>query len=334
MKKLDAILNRTIDRRRLIGTVGATLGASALLSACGVAAQPTPDGDDDVDAAILTFALNLEYLEAAFYLAAVGRLDELTALGGSAPVILPDGVAGTNPSAGFSAEVRAFANQLADHELAHVVFLRAALGDVLGAPVADRPTLDFSGSFAAAAEAAGVLAAGQGAAFNPFANELFFLHGTFVFEDVGVSAYNGAAPFVTNGPIVLQNAAGILAAEAYHAGAVRLRLYQERNVVAIPGSISGTGVDMQVEEVVQRISDLRGAVGGGKDAGITFTSGPAMGELVLAPLDANAVAFARTPREVANITFLSSGMASGGFFPDGFSVPGSLSGDIGFLLSL
>lgn len=331
---IDNMLERPIDRRRLIGGLGAALGASALLSACGVAANPSPPEDEDVDAAILTFALNLEYLEAGFYLAAVGRLGELTALGGDAAVILPEGVAGTNPSAGFSAEVREFANELAEHELAHVKFLRAAIGDVLMQSVADRPTLDFSGSFAAAAEAAGILATGQGAAFNPFANELFFLHGTFVFEDVGVTAYNGAAPFVTNAPIVLQNAAGILAVEAYHSGAVRLALYQEKDTVAIPASVSGTGADMRVEEVAQRISDLRGAVGGGKDAGITFTSGSRAGEMLISPLDANAVAFARTPREVANIVFLSSGMASGGFFPDGFAVPASLSGDVNFLLSL
>nr|MBA2666412.1 ferritin-like domain-containing protein [Trueperaceae bacterium] len=152
----------------------------------------------------------------------------------------------------------------------------------------------------------------------------------------GVTAYNGAAPFVTNKPIVLQNAAGILAVEAYHSGAVRHALYMNKDVVAIPASISGTGSDMQVEEVVQRISDLRAAVGNGKDAGITFTSGARDGDFIVAPVDANAVAYARTPREVANIVFLSEGQGMGGFFPDGFSITddAGIISDIQFLLSL
>ncbi|MBA2666287.1 MAG: ferritin-like domain-containing protein, partial [Trueperaceae bacterium] len=222
--QFNKVLGKRIDRRTMISSMG-VVGAGALLTACGVRAEPEPPMTDNVDAAILTFALNLEYLEAGFYLAAVGRINELKAIGGNADIILPDGVEGTNPSDAWSDGVREFANELAEHELAHVKFLRSALGDVLGVPVADRPTLNFSGSFAAAAEAAGILAAGEGAAFNPYANELFFLHGTFVFEDVGVTAYNGAAPFVTNKPIVLQNAAGILAVEAYHSGAVRHALY-------------------------------------------------------------------------------------------------------------
>jgi hypothetical protein len=331
--KFESVFKAKMDRRRLLGNLG-MMGAGAVLAACTPALGGEPPEAPNRDAAILNFALNLEYLEAGFYLAAVGRLDELRAIGGDADIRLPAGVAGSNPSESFSREVREFAEELAADELAHVKFLRVALGDVLGEPVATRPTLDFSGSFAAAAEAAGILRQGEGMAFNPYANELFFLHGTFVFEDVGVTAYNGAAPFVTNAEIVLQNAAGILAVEAYHSGAVRKKLYQEKDVVAIPASISGTGSDMRVEGVVQRISDLRGAVGGGKDAGITFTSGAKAGQLNIAPVDSNGVAFPRTPREVANIVFLSDGQAQGGFFPDGLQFPAELAADVEFLLSL
>ena len=87
------------------------------------------------------------------------------------------------------------------------------------------------------------------AAFNPFANELFFLHGAFIFEDVGVTAYNGAAPYVTNKPIVLQNAGGILAVEAYHAGQIRTLLYGLRETM--------TPFGLPVADVVAGISKLR-----------------------------------------------------------------------------
>ncbi len=315
-----------VDRRRLLANLG-LLGTGAVITACGGSVigqpspNPTPTPTTNLDPAILNFALNLEYLEAAFYLAAVGRIDEINTVGGDAEIILPDGFDGMTSIAFDTPEIASYANEIANDELAHVLFLRAALGDVLNAPVADRPVLDLGPAFAAAAAAAFGLDAETAAAFNPFANELFFLHGAFIFEDVGVTAYNGAAPYVTNKPIVLQNAAGILAVEAYHAGQIRTLLYGLRE--------TQTPFGLPVADVVQGISDLRGSVGGGKDQGIVLD-----GEANINPTDENSVAFARTFRQVANIVYLADGTAQGGFFPNGITVPAGLEDAFGQLLAL
>ena len=356
------VLSATVDRRRLLGNLG-LLGAGAVMTACGgtvVGQVGAQQADDDYDAAVLNFALNLEYLEAAYYLAAVGRLEELPGYEAD-KVILPDGYTGTDPSTslyppftpGFTPQtvtkvstlVAEFAQEIAQDELNHVVFLRAAL-EAAGAPVADLPVLNLSSSFTTAATAAASLTNnGLGfdpADFNPFANDTFFLHGAFIFEDVGVTAYKGAARFIGDKDY-LEAAAGILAVEAYHAGLIRSFLYasdfRRENRYG--------GVDIWT--IVRAISDARDSLDGTSDLdqGIvgnatydtvmpTAHEGPDGRGANIVPTDENSIVFSRTPRQVANIVYLSpdTEFSEVSFFPEGISVPAGLEDDFSFLLSL
>jgi len=304
-------------RRDFLGKVG-LLGAGALLGSLSPAQAITPPPAKDLDVDILNFALNLEYLEAAFYMAAVGRLSELRAIGGNAAIILPDGTGkqprfdGTRPMNFGSRAVEAYAEEIAEDEFNHVKFLVKALGS----KAVPRPTLDIGPAFGAAAKAA--TKADAALAFSPYSNVvpgttksvrgLYFLHGAFIFEDVGVTAYKGASPLITNAGY-LEAAAGILAVEAYHAGEVRTLLYKERN--------SQTGFGVNVKTLIGLISALRGAVGGGKDQGIVKTV-RGMEKANILPTDTDSIAFSRSVAEVLPIVYLG-GKGKGGFFPNGLN---------------
>ena len=302
--------SNAISRRQLLRSA-ALLGAGAVVSGAGISgtgfaqtAAPAMKADIDVD--VLNFALNLEYLEAEFYLAAVGRkpsYETSGVVGGAEAMNKGSSVIGgqrvkfSNNALGRA--VREYAEEIATDEENHVKFLRAALGDKAVA----RPTIDIGPAFAAAGAAASKNAI---KGFNPYANELFFLHGAFIFEDVGVTAYKGAAALITN-PAYLEAAAGILAVEAYHAGIVRTLLYQNRSTVAAAG--------LKVEQIVAAISDLRDAVDGtdDRDQGIVMA-----GKANLVPTDANSIAFSRSTDQVLSIVYLG-GKGKGGFFPNGLN---------------
>jgi hypothetical protein len=168
---------------------------------------------------------------------------------------------------------------------AHVDFLRAALGS---AAVAE-PTIDLVNSFNILAQAAGL-----GQTFNPFASETNFLIGAFVFEDVGVTAYHGAARYIQDKDY-LDAAAGILAVEAYHASNIRTVMYERG--LTIPA---------------QLISNLRNTLGGaGTDQGIVLN-----GKANIIPANKNGIAFERTPEEVLNIVYAGGAPNDFGFFPN------------------
>lgn len=289
-----------LNRRQALKQLG-VVGTGAVLGGVISGCTPSMASKKNIDVDVLNFALNLEYLEAAFYLAATGRIGELYAAGGgNADIRFPSGFNGTSPIPGLSDAVRQYAEEIANDELAHVKVIRGALG----AKAVDRPVLDLGPAFDAAGQAA---SGGAIKGFNPFANELFFLHGAFIFEDVGVTAYKGAARLLTDDSAggVLDTAAGILAVEAYHAGEIRTILYSRKDQPAAAG--------LTVEQVTQAISNLRGSVGGGKDQGITLN-----GKANIVVTDNNGVAFGRSTTEVLAIVYLG-GTGKGGFFPNGLN---------------
>ncbi|GAB3681248.1 ferritin-like domain-containing protein [Salinisphaera aquimarina] len=301
-------------RRRFLTNTGmfsAGLIGSTLLAACNSDydnAAMAQDGDTNpfTDIDILNFALNLEYLEAEFYLYAAtgsGIPREMTTgtgmqgtVSGGAMVNFAD-----PDDAMFGTIVREYANEIAVDEYDHVKTLRGALGS---AAVAE-PQIALDTAFRAA----------LGADFDYTANPTNFLLAAFIFEDVGVTAYKGAAPLIQD-PNILSVAAGFLAAESYHSGLIRTILYSQARR-------SG---NQDLFNTVQTISNARDSFDDGgaadKDQGIAPTDDVPMGATGQAsnivPLDDNGVAYGRTPDDVLNVVYLTADEANqGGFFPAG-----------------
>lgn len=279
---------------RQMGAVAAFGSAAFAISGTSAHAQAAPsDGD------VLNFALNLEYLEANFYSYAVfGTPIDTKYTSGSGNI----GAATGGRKVTFTDPVVAqYAKEIAQDEIAHVDFLRTNLGDAKVAQPAIDVGTDPNGAFSSAARAAGLISAGQ--SFDPYANDENFLLGAFIFEDVGVTAYKGAAPLITN-KTYLEAAAGILAVEAYHAGLVRTVLY--RKGIATPALIDATEAISNARDSLDGTSDV--------DQGIKGSGGASN----IVPLDANGVAYSRSAGQVLNIAYLNKmAVQRGGFFPSG-----------------
>lgn len=282
-----------VDSRRLLGRLGAgalAFGAMTALGAKRASAATVTDAD------VLNFALNLEYLEAEYYLRAVTGKGLPTSLGGlSGNVNAP-----SNTLVPFEIPALAYwAQRICNDEIAHVNFLRVGIA-AEGGTVAPEPKIDLVNSFTTLAIAAGLIVPGQ--TFNPFASEIDFLLGAYIFEDVGVTAYAGAAMLLTN-PDNIAYSASVLAVEAEHAGCIR-------SYLAEIGGGAATNA----------ISALRQKLSGVQDNG-TDLSASGGNPFSFANCDYNGQVFRRTPQEVLNVVYGApgTGVASGLFFPDGMT---------------
>jgi len=276
----------SLDRRTALKVMGA-LGTTTLIPSCATVTASPAGAVTDED--IFNFALNLESLETEYYLR------------GTTGRGMDDADAGTSPGAvnggkmvpWQNSDLREFMEEVAQNELAHVRFYRRALG----ARAVSRPAIDLAAGFAAAAKAAGL-----GDNFDPFASEMNFYLGGMLMEDVGVTAYHGAAPLLAS-KANLDAAAGILAVEAYHMGMARSTLYR-----------MGT----QARNAANAISDARDTLDGPSDVDQGIAVG---GRANIVPSDADGKAFSRTPQQVLRIVYLTdrAGVSGGGIFPNGMN---------------
>jgi len=284
-----------VEEQAISGRRAAMLLGGAALAGMALSPRAMAQAAAVTDTDILNFALNLEYLEAQFYtLATAGKTIDQIGIG----------ITSGSGSAGGSVTVKAgaavpfvtpllqqFAAETAKEEQNHVTFLRGALGTSAVA----MPNIDLMNSFNALAQAAGL-----GPTFDPFASETNFLLGAFIFEDVGVTAYSGAAGLISS-KTYLDKAAGILAVEAYHAGSIRTRIF---------------AAGSQAQMASQLIATARAKLDGtnNDDIGVGVSGGAA----TIVDADANSIAFSRTTAQVLKVVY-GGGTTSGAFFPNGLN---------------
>lgn len=334
------------SRRKMLSIGGAALAGMLFAETPKANAQTATYTDSD----ILNFALNLEYLEANFYyLAAFGTTIDVSNTASTAAGALKLGITGTGTQGTVSANASSQVNfgtniaaasyciETAIEEGKHVNFLRNQLSTAAVA----QPAINLQGGTGTGAFDVLATAAGIGSSFNPFASDLNFLVGAYVFEDVGVTAYHGAAPLISTtstGKTILAAAAGILAVEAYHAGLVRTTLY----------ATDAANNNTIYTDLTTKISTLRAALAKAAapspaspydtnpdDFSIaTFTTGVALGggstatSARITDADAtNAIAFTRNTTQVLNIVTGGGAVsgtavvspAKGVFFPNGLN---------------
>ena len=259
-KALANLVEDGVTRRRFAASVLLFGGAAG--TALGIEqAELLAQGINDLD--ILNFALNLEYLEAEFYTVATygRRISEVGIETGGRGRVGPTVGGAAVALTGFN---RVAAEHITLDEQEHVKFLRAALG-----------------SNAVAKPAINLEALGVG-----FRNQNEFLILARAFEDLGVSAYGGAAPLIDR-PGNLRPAVQIALTEAQHAGVLRMLVAQAN--IPVP-MIDG----MDVPPL-------------GSPAGRLFQ------------VDGNGRSGLRTPNQVLAVAYANtaSGTSSGGFFPEG-----------------
>ncbi len=289
LEQLSLLNRRHMLRATMASAVAVGVAGCARIVPQGLGLALTPSFL--TDAPVLNFALNLEYLEAEYYLRGVngsGLADDL--LGPN-----PAGVTGGRQVAFRTPYIREFMAEIANDENNHVTFIRRAIKGHLLVEMS-RPAIDFTGAFAAVGELAGL-----GAGFDPFADEESFLLGAFLFEDVGVSAYTGAAKRISS-DMKVADAAGILAVEAYHAGLIRAQIAEMG-----PAMIDKANAITKARDTL--------------DGDIVAEAPTTPGRLSISNTNDDGLAFSREVQQVLNIAYGTPGedVKRGGFFPRGFN---------------
>ncbi|XP_010929545.1 ferritin-like catalase Nec2 [Elaeis guineensis] len=257
----------------------------------------------DVD--LIEFPLNLEYLEAEFFLfGSLGHgLDQVApnlTMGGPPPV--------GAKKANLDPLIRDIVTQFAYQEVGH---LRAIEATVKGFP---RPLLDLSSSnFAKIMNAA--LQRNLEPPFDAYANGINFLLASYLIPYVGLTGYVGENSMLSSA-LSKRLVAGLLAVESAQDAVIRSLLYERAWTKVEP-------YDITIAEFTDRISDLRNKLGGAgvKDKGIVVP--PAMG--AEGKISGNVIAgnhyslaYERTPKEILRIVYGNGDEHTpGGFFPKG-----------------
>ncbi|WP_254535066.1 ferritin-like domain-containing protein [Halomarina litorea] len=176
------------DRRSFMSSAAKLGVGGALLSFAGSGGAAAEDHAGEVsDVDILNYALTLEELEAHYYAEALETFDELED-------IENEGTVGGEVFQDLSVQhsTYQFLEQIGMHEREHADALRATIEKVGGTP-ADIPEFTF-----------------------PYQTPEEFVALAHTIENVGVSAYAGAAPMIQNEEI-LKAALSIHSVEARHA---------------------------------------------------------------------------------------------------------------------
>ena len=259
----EAVSSVAGDRRSFLkgaGLTGIGLASVALVGKQFGTGEQRVEAASISDIDVLNFALNLEYLEAEFYAVAtygatLVELGVITSMDQTGPTT------GGQMVPGFAKLPEAFlASALRIDEIKHVLLLRSALGS----NAVKKPAINLD-------------ALGYG-----FANVNDWLKLARQFEDVGVSAYLGAAPLINTSPY-LATAAAILGTEAQHSGSIR--------DVCIMNGVTSPAVDsLDVPPTPNTPYDV----------------------------DENGLSIPRSTSQVLNIVY-AGGRSSGGFYPEGMN---------------
>ncbi|XP_061357021.1 ferritin-like catalase Nec2 [Gastrolobium bilobum] len=259
--------------------------------------------DSDVDR--IEFALNLEFLEAEFF------LNGATGVGLDANA--PELAQGGPPPIGAQMALLDPLTQgvILQFGLQEVGHLRAIKNTVKGFP---RPLLDISKeSFARVMDNA----FGQPLhpPFDPYANSINYLLASYVIPYVGLTGYVGTIPNL-QGTTYKKLVAGLVGVESGQDAVIRALLYEYRDSIVLPYAKS-------VAEFTNRISMLRNKLGneGLKDEGLVVpisegAEGKVRGNVLAA--DKDSLSYARTPEEILRIVYGSGDEhVPAGFFPKG-----------------